>query len=677
MNPMHTPAQPAARRALLVSLMLGACAPSQPPATGATPAGPVASTMLPEPARPRPYPVPETPGFRRAVEQGTRTRTGQPGPKYWQQWARYRLGAAYDPASGRVDGTADVRYFNRSPDSLRQLQVHVYDNMFAPDAMRTRRVPVQPPVTITRVAVRGADLDTLPAPGAGMYRVNGTVMTISLAQRPLAPGDSIDLAFRWALTVPADGAPRGGRNKDVAWISYWYPQLAVYDDVVGWQTDQYMGNGEFYMGYGDYDVAITVPAGYLVAATGELTNGTDVLTPAQRERLATAMTTDSVQHVVSADEIRAAGKTGGQASGKRTWRFTARNVRDFAFGASNRWAWDATHAAVGDHDGDGRADISRIQSFWVVPDSGGSTWQEEAGYARHSIEFLSQYLWPYPYPHATAVQGPRSCSGMEFPMITCIGAGPTGELYPVTVHELGHIWFPMQVGSDEKRHAWQDEGLTEFDQTQGEKDFHARRGDANGRDYEANPREIYLGFLRSGTEEPLMRHADKYETPQGFGIASYMKPATILLALRGMLGERTFMEAYRTYGRRWQYKHPKPYDLWNTFEDVAKRDLDWFWRTWFYETWTLDQAVGGVKLVDGKQVVTIADRGLAPMPAMVRVTRANGNVQEYTVPVEAWLRGAASYDFRVTDEGGEVVKVEVDPDRTLPDTDRSNNTWTR
>ena len=662
-------------RILLLSLLLAACARSQPSVDGATPVRTVGNTTIAEPERPRPYPVEETAGFRKAVEKGTRTRTGQPGPNYWQQWARYRLTADYDPATGLVQGTAEVRYFNRSPDSLRALQVHIYDNMFAPDAMRTRKVPVQPPVTISRVAVRGEELGATPTPGAGSYRVNGTVMSVSLTQRPLEPGDSVDLSFRWSLTVPADGAPRGGRNADVAWVSYWYPQLAVYDDVVGWQTDQYMGNGEFYMGYGDYEVSITVPAGHLVAATGELENAAEVLSPAQRDRYAAAARTDSVVHVVSADEVRAAQR-GTRPAGRTTWRFRANNVRDFAFGVSPKWAWDVTRAAVGDRDGNGTADTTRIQAFWVVPDSGTSNWREEARYARHSVEFLSRYLWPYPYPHASAIQGPQSCGGMEFPMITCIGAGPTGQLYGVTVHELGHIWFPMQVGNDEKRHAWQDEGLTEFNQVQAEKEFHAKEGDAAGRDFEAPVRDAYLGIVRAGAEEPLMRHADKYESGFAFGMASYMKPATILMMLRSLLGEQKFQEAYRTYGKRWQYKHPKPYDLWNTFDDVAGRELDWFWRTWFYETWSLDQAVGSVTESQGAWTVVIEDRGLAPMPATVRVTRDGGNVQEYTVPVEAWLRGAKSYPFKVEGKAG-VLKVEIDSDQRFPDIDRSNNTWSR
>jgi hypothetical protein len=260
-------------------------------------------------------------------------------------------------------------------------------------------------------------------------------------------------------------------------------------------------------------------------------------------------------------------------------------------------------------------------------------------------------------------------------MITCIGAGPRGDLYGVTVHELAHIWFPMQVASDEKRHSWQDEGLTEFNQVQGEKDFYAGRGVAAPRDFERQVREQYLMAVKAGIEEPMMRHGDHYENEGARGIAAYMKPATVMMMLRTLLGEETFLEAYRTYGRQWQYRHPKPYDFWNTFETVSRRDLDWFWRTWFYETWALDQAVGAVSPTGGDWQVVVEDRGMAPMPATVRVTRADGSVQDLAVPVEAWLRGARSYPLRVAGRTP-VVKVEVDPSGQYPDADRGNNAWT-
>ena len=261
------------RRPRAMSLFVGvgallaiACTPSAP----STAPTPVKAAMADSATRPVPYPVDESPGFRRAVAAGTRTRTGQPGPKYWQQWSKYNLAATYDPASGLLTGTGTIRYFNRSPRQLSTVYVHLRDNLFGPDAVRNESVPLTGGVTLSKVAVRGATVpETAPNLSRG-YKINSTVVSVPV-QPALAAGDSLDLEFAWSLTVPPEGAPRGGRTADLAFISYWYPQMAVYDDVVGWQLDPYMGNAEFYMGYGSYDVALTVPAGYLIGAARPVT----------------------------------------------------------------------------------------------------------------------------------------------------------------------------------------------------------------------------------------------------------------------------------------------------------------------------------------------------------------------------------------------------------------------
>lgn len=645
---------------LPTAALLAACASSTPPAAPAP--APQAATVVQE--RPVPYPMEESAAFRRAVAAGTRTRTGVPGDKYWQQWSRYTLAATYDPPTGRLTGTGTIRYYNRSPRQMSLVYVHLHDNLFGDSAVRNETVPITGGVTLSRVAVRGQEVPEA-TDKAGGYRIRSSVMALPVAPA-LAAGDSVDLEFAWSLTVPPDGAPRGGRTDDLAYVSYWYPQMAVYDDVVGWQNDPYMGNAEFYMGYGSYDVALTVPAGYLIGATGSLVNATEVLTPPVRQRLALAMTADTVVHVVT-EAGRGAG-TATVAGPSLTWRFHADTVRDFAWGTSDKFAWDATRAVVGDRDGNGTADTAAIHTFWL-PGNTASKWPEDARYSRHSIEFLSGYLWPYPWPQMTSMQGPESCGGMEFPMITCIGGFQPDSfgLYGVTVHELAHMWFPMQVGSDEKRHAWQDEGLTEFNGVQGEADFFP------GRDAEAQDKAMYGQVARMGIEEPLMRHGDRYDTGIGYGVASYMKPANILMTLRGMLGPELFLKAYRTYGLRWQYRHPTPWDFFYSFEDVTGQDLGWFWRTWFWETWTVDQSVGSVTPGPDGTTIVIVDKGLAPMPGEVTVTRSDSTVVAETIPVRYWLDGHASYRFMV--KGAPVVRVEVDPEEKLPDVDRSNNSW--
>jgi len=630
---------------------------------------PVAAVVV-DSSRPRPYPVFETLAFTRAVARGTRTRTGVPGPNYWQQFARYRIDAELVPATNELNGRESVRYFNRSPDTLRSVYVFLNQNLFMPGAVRDAPTPVTAGTEILRIAAWGQALarrDT----GSG-YAIDGTVMRINLP-RALVPHDSLDLDLAWAFQVPPDGAPREGTTGDVFMIAYWYPQLAVYDDVNGWQIDPYLGTAEFYMDYADYDVNLTVPQGWLVGATGELTNPNDVLSRQTRDRLAEARRTGAVVHVVR-DQDRGAGTTKATNTGfdaALTWRFRARNVRDFAWGTSSKFLWDATIAAVGDRDGDRRPDSTMINTFYRH-EARAWAWTNSAQYERSSVEFLSSYLWSYPWAQMTALEGPASCTGMEYPMLTCIG-GPrdTLSLYSVQIDETAHMWFPMQVGSDERRYAWQDEGVTRFNQAQGMQAYF------KGYDRERISRDAYLALARTDSEVALMRPGDQYPyaTP-AYSIATYDKMATNMVALRAVLGKDAFQSAYRTYGLRWLYRHPTPYDFFNTFNSLSGQDLSWFWRTWWYETWTLDQAIASVTASQGQLLVTIEDRGLAPMPVRLAITRTDGRVERRDIPVTAWLSGARRTIITVP-VAATVTSIEIDPEHVFPDIDRSNNRWGR
>jgi hypothetical protein len=613
--------------------------------------------------------VPVLESYELAVNHGTRTRTGQPGPRYWQQWADYSLQAELNPVSKRMAGKGTIKYYNRSPDTLRTVYIQLLQNIYAPGARHNTNVPWSVEgMELDRVAAQGTDLTAGGGEGPG-YEVTGTIMRLRLP-RPLPPGGTADFAFDWRLRVPPDGAPRGGQDGEVYFMNYWYPQMAVYDDINGWQIDQYLGNGEFYMGYGNYDVSLTVPAGWLVTATGTLQNAGEVLAPQTRARLDSARAGHAIVHVVT-DLDREPGKsTTAGADGKLTWRFHADNVRDVAWATSARYLWDATPADVGDLNGDGKPDTTLVEAFWR-PEQRANHWEESARYGRHSIEFFSRYLWPYPYPHMTAVDGPNSCGGMEYPMMTCIGGQwDTLGLYEVTTHEIGHMWFPMIVGSDEKRFAWMDEGFTQFDQSQSMADFF------KGFDDEARNRKDYLDFSSVAGEVELMHHGDRFPTYNAYGVAAYYKPATVLVALRGVLGRDLFHKALVEYGRRWQYKHPSPYDFFETVEDVSGRDLSWFWRTWFFETWRLDQAIDSVIPAGDSLEVLVENRGKAPMPVPLVVTRANGHADTVTVPVDVWLGGARRTSVKVAKEPA-VKSIEIDPGRQFPDVDRDNQRWPR
>jgi len=651
---------------LLVLLALAGCSSgrtgSSIPAPAAGPAG-TATTAT------RTMEVPAMETFDLAVANGTRLRSGAPGPRYWQQWADYRLEAELNPVSKRLTGKSAIRYHNRSPDTLRTVYVQLLHNIFAPGSRHNTDIPWSVEgYDLSKVAAQGTTLSPGAGEGAG-YEVNGTSMRIRLP-KPLAPGGSVDLEFAYRIRIPPDGAPRGGQDGEVYYISYWYPQMAVYDDVNGWQTDQYYGNAEFYMGYGNYDVALTVPAGWLVTSTGTLTNASEVLTSQTRARLDSAMSAKEVVHVVTESDRGAGKATAVGAGGSLTWRFRAENVRDVAWGASASYLWDATNAAVGDADGDGSADTTRVDALWR-PEMRSSHWDEAARYGRHSVEFLSKYLWPYPYPHMTAVDGPTSCGGMEYPMMTCIGGQwDTLNMYEVIVHEIAHMWTPMLVGSDEKRFAWMDEGFAQFTQSQAMPDFF------KGYDDEAENREPYLNLAVTGGEVELMHHGDRYPNYTAYGTASYYKTATVLVALRGVLGRDTFERAFKEYGRRWEYKHPTPYDFFNTVEDVAGRDLSWFWRTWFFETWKLDQAIDTVASAGDSLEVVVSNRGRAPMPVHLVVTRSEGEPQVVEIPVSVWFTGAKRTTVRIPREPA-IKTIEIDPKREFPDIDRGNGMWPR
>ncbi len=617
--------------------------------------------------RPVPYPVTPSPEFARALERGTRTVTGAPGPQYWQQWADYTLTARIDPATKRVDGTARIMYRNRAPDPLPVVFLHLRQNIHAEGAVRNEPQEVTGGIEVRRVTAGGQALREGPLAGGPAWTVQGTIMAVR-PPVPVTPGGTLTLEIEWGFTIPQSGAGRMGWSEDnLLFIAYWYPQMAVYDDVVGWHVDPYLGGAEFYAGFGSYDVTVEAPPGWLVMGTGHLENTGEVLPNNISERLARAEQSDEVVHILTADDIASGHVT--RDGGPLRWRFVADTVRDAAFSVTRASLWDAARTPVGDRDGDGQMEYARVDAIWR---SSAPRWAQTWRYAQHSIDFLSRWTGlSYPWPHMTAVEGGGIIGGgMEFPMMTLIGDyNERGDsaLYFVTAHELAHMWVPMTVSNDEKRRAWMDEGTTTFNENQARKEFFP------GLNHDLPDRESYLGVARQEMEGEIMRWSDYQYPGPAYGTASYAKPATGLTTLRALLGEELFVTAYREYLHRWRYKHPKPWDFFNTFNSVSGQDLDWFWRSWYYETWTLDQAVGSVTSHNGHTTIVIEDRGLLPMPARLTITQTDGSVLQREVPVETWLAGAVQAEITVPVD--DVASVEIDAANLFPDIDRGNNVW--
>jgi hypothetical protein len=609
--------------------------------------------------RPVANPVVASPGFRRAIARGTRTERGIPGPDYWQQSAHYTIAARLDVTEKRLQGTTRILYRNASPDSLRRLVVQLIQNFHRDDVPRIRAAEITGGYTISRVVVGAETLEeTRPLRGPG-YSTSQTNLLIN-PPAPVSPGDSVVLELDWSFKIPQVGC--GGRmgwnSDDFFYLAYFYPQMAVYDDVVRWHTDPFLGQAEFYAGFAEYDVTLDVPQGWLVQGTGELMNEREV-----------PEASDTVVHVITEQDL-AAGFTREGTDGRLRWRFSADSVRDVAYSVTRASLWDAVRTAVGDRDGDGQPSYSRAEAIFRPAHE---RWREGARYAQHAITFHSRHTdVPYPYSHATAVEGAGIIGGgMEFPMMTIIGGYDEASdqaLYSVINHELAHNWVPMIVSNDERRRAWMDEGTTDFNDAEASADFYP------GFDGQQSEFAGYTGLARTGHEGALMRYSDYLDTPGHYGVHGYTKPGSLLFSLRNMLGEETFYRAYQGYLRTWAFKQPKPWDFFNYFNASTGQDLDWFWQTWYYETWVLDQSIASVTAGGSDTEIVVYDRGDAPMPARLTITLAGGDMLEREIPVTTWLAGTRTATVTVP-AGQQVVQVEIDAGAEFPDVMRKNNLW--
>jgi hypothetical protein len=587
-----------------------------------------------------------------------RNAAGRPGPRYWQQRVDYRIRAALDPANNEVRGRETIHYVNRSPDALPYLWMFLEQNICAPSSITN--VLDQPPLVFLGSTfdfscqgfAGGLTLDSVRVGGKPAQKsIYGTTMRVDLL-RPLAPGDTINLDLAWVFHVPEQGAGRMGHDGTLYEIAQWYPRMAVYDDVHGWNHEPYIGAGEFYLEYGHFDALITVPASYIVAATGRLQNPDVVLTEGERTRLRRALASDTAIAVISKQEAGDARRTRPTANGTLTWHFVADSVRDLAFAAAPNFRWDAS----------GYRGILIETLYRPSADK----WEEANRMARGAIQYFSEQWFPYPYSHATTIEGP--IEGMEYPMLTFVPNSPSREEQQwVLAHEFGHEWFPMVVGSNERLYPWMDEGFNTFIDLGNAAKYFA--GTPYGDTIEVHPLHLYPDHAVPGAEQPIIT---KPTEVRDLFWGAYQKPALMMQELRyEVLGKERFDPAFRAYIRAWQFKHPTPADFFRMMRDESGMDLDWFWRGWIYTTARLDQAIDSVS---GSKVY-LSNRGTMIMPAELAVTFEDGTHIVARLPIEMWNLGSRfTYHVAGTKR---ITRAELDPRKSLPDVDHANNIWPR
>ncbi|HEY0994514.1 MAG TPA: M1 family metallopeptidase [Gemmatimonadaceae bacterium] len=589
-----------------------------------------------------------------------RSADGSPGPRYWQQRADYTIRATLDTAAQSVSGAVTIRYTNNSPDTLHYVWLQLDQNLYRPGSKGSAIFPAD-----SRWGVRGfqggyalGDVQVNGRPAEP--RVDDTMMRLDLAE-PLAPGgSSTTISMRFQFRVPEHGSDRMGRDGTLYEIAQWYPRMAVFDDVRGWNTDPYLGQGEFYLEYGDIDYTVTTPAGYTVAGSGTLQNAAEVLTAEQRARLQRAAGSSSVVSIITAGE-----SAPRPVAGTKTWHFAARNVRDVAWAAAPDFRWDATSW-----------NGVLTQSYYPWPRAG-KAWESAAEQTQWSIRTYSQNFFPYPYPQATSVAGP--VGGMEYPMFVMVHFGnedPT-SIFGTIDHEHGHEWFPMIVGSNERRYAWMDEGFNTFINA-----FSNERrtpGTSSYPAYLANWRQAVTG----ATDAPLMTPPDRIE-PSALGALGYRKPGAVLLTLRNaVLGPERFDRAFREYTRRWAFRHPTPADFFRTMENSTGEDLSWYWTAFFYGTDLLDIGVTGAttRVVEGERMAQLELRRVSgvPFPVIAQLKLADGSTQEVRFPVQLWGPCTTGSDCRVvtasTPVRADVVGVRLWNGVTVPDFNPANDSW--
>ncbi|HSN09084.1 MAG TPA: M1 family metallopeptidase [Hanamia sp.] len=627
-----------------------------------------------------------------------RSASGAPGPKYWQNHANYTLHASIDTVENVLTCSETIHYFNNSPNSLSSLWLQLDQNTYRKDA-RSNFYSSEENGHTDGFQFESVKIDQKGKTADADFLVDDTRMQIRLGNS-LSAGDSVNISIKYFYKIPGRFGDRtdffSTKNGKIYEIAQWYPRMCVYDDLEGWNTLPFLGSGEFYCEYGNFDYTVTVPRGMIVAGSGELQNENEVLTPEQIARLAKARESDSTVMIRSENEANGIvmndstivdsteNDTTIVDSTKNnsiknsnpliTWHFKMYNTRDVAFGTSKAYMWDAAKVNLPG----GKTALA--MSVYPVESAGKNSWGRATEYLKKSIEYFSKKWFVYPYP--VAVNEAGMAGGMEYPGIVFDGMNDkAGELYWVTAHEIGHNWFPMIVGSDERRYAFMDEGFNTFIDVYADDEFnngeYAPKRDGEYAPGKGNPADEIIPWLKDSAAPVMMARADQFPEKYRHPI-EYFKPAFGLVMLREViLGHDRFDYAFKKYIERWAYKHPAPDDFFRTMNNEAGEDLSWFWKEWFYNNWQLDIAIQSVSYTKGDPKkgadITIANLQKMAMPFTLQVLLKGGSKEIIQVPVETWLQGDTHIIHVETNKP--IQSVIIDPKNMLPDSNRKNNEW--
>ena len=604
-----------------------------------------------------------------------RSANGAPGPKYWQNRADYTLHASIDTVKNELSCNETIHYTNNSPDSLESLWIELDQNTYREDA-RSNFYSGDG----ARQHTGGFHFEIITFTYKGKtykanYIISDTRMQIRLPMK-LFPKTKIDISIKYYYSITTFGGRTdylSTQNGKIYEIAQWYPRICVYDDLLGWNTLPFLGSGEFYCEYGDFDYTVTVPYDMIVAGSGELQNEKEVLSDQEIQRLAIAKNSNKTVMIRTADEVNRM-VSHPISNEKKIWHFKMYNTRDVVFGASKAYVWDAAKVNLPG----GKKSLA--MSVYPVESAGENAWGRATEYLKKSIEYFSEKWFVYPWP--VAINEAGAAGGMEYPGMVFDGwHDKAGELYWVTAHEIGHNWFPMIVGSDERRYAFMDEGFNTFIDVYASDNFnkgeYAPKRDGEYAPGKGNPSEEIIPLLKDTNALTMMDRADEFPEKYRHPV-EYFKPALGLVLLREViLGHDRFDYAFKKYIERWAYKHPAPDDFFRTMDNESGEDLSWFWREWFQNNWQLDIAIQSVtyKNNDYKNGadITIANLQKMAMPCTIEIVLKDGSKQNIQLPVETWMQSAVHTIHLQTTKP--LQSVTIDPAAMLPDSNRGNNVW--